>query len=107
MRPKGDRRPKLDTEQRLRFGFIGCGEIAVATAAAMQGAHNATVLVMMDTNPELARSLGERMQAAATTNIEDVLQDPKLDAVYIATPHHLHAALVIQAAEAGKQVMVE
>ncbi|HZP84399.1 MAG TPA: Gfo/Idh/MocA family oxidoreductase [Chthonomonadaceae bacterium] len=97
----------MTKEQTLRFGFIGCGEIAVATADAMQAAKNATVTIVMDTKRELAESLGERLQAAATTEITDVLRHPEVDAVYIATPHHLHAPQVIQAAEAGKHVLVE
>src|SRR5689334_3422485 len=93
--------------QKLRFGFIGCGEIAAMTAASMQKARNAAVTAVMDTNPDLARDLGVRLQATATTNLEDVLNSATVDAVYIATPHHLHATQVIQAAEAGKHVMVE
>jgi predicted dehydrogenase len=97
----------LDTEQKLRIGFIGSGEIAVATAEAIQRTPNATTTIVMDTNPAIAQDLGERVQAPATTDTEEVLNHPQVDAVYIATPHHLHAPLVIQAAEAGKHVLVE
>src|SRR5689334_3008897 len=92
---------------KLRFGFVGCGEIAAVTADAMQGAGNATITFVMDTNPDLAADLGKRVGATATTNLEEVLNSPSIDAVYIATPHHLHAPMVIQAAEAGKHIMVE
>ncbi len=92
---------------KLRFGFVGCGEIAAATADAMQEVDNASITVVMDTNPDLAADLGERVGATATTNLEEVLNSPLVDAVYIATPHHLHAPMVIQAALAGKHIMVE
>ncbi len=45
--------------------------------------------------------------AHATTDLEDVLQDPNIDALLIATPHASHARLTVQALAAGKPVFVE
>ena len=45
--------------------------------------------------------------AHATTDLEDVLQDPNIDALLIATPHASHARLTAQALAAGKPVFVE
>lgn len=43
----------------------------------------------------------------ASTDFESVLQDPDVDAVLIATRHHLHADMVLRALTAGKHVLVE
>jgi predicted dehydrogenase/threonine dehydrogenase-like Zn-dependent dehydrogenase len=43
----------------------------------------------------------------ATTDYHQILQDPEIDAVLIATRHHLHAAMALKALQAGKHVLVE
>lgn len=92
---------------RLRIGFIGCGEIAVKTAAAIARSQHAQHVMVMDARAELARDLGETYHVPWTDRVEDLLANPEVDAVYIAVPHHLHAPLAIQAADAGKHILVE
>jgi predicted dehydrogenase len=45
--------------------------------------------------------------AACTTDLEGIFDDPQINAVMIATRHHLHAPLAIRALQAGKHVFVE
>ena len=97
----------MDGGDRLRFGIVGCGEIAVRTAASIHEAENAELKVAMDIKPDLAKDLADRYGASYTTELKDVLADPDVDAVYIATPHYLHAPIAMSAARAGKHVMVE
>jgi predicted dehydrogenase len=52
----------------------------------------------------LARQFGARI---AATDYREVLSDPAIDAVLIATRHHLHAEMVHAALQAGKHVFVE
>tara|TARA_B110000438_G_scaffold214481_1_gene206755 strand:+ start:237 stop:1121 length:885 start_codon:yes stop_codon:yes gene_type:complete len=42
-----------------------------------------------------------------TTNIEDILNDPKIDAIAIATPIHTHYKIIKNTLESGKHVFVE
>jgi predicted dehydrogenase len=91
----------------LRFGLIGCGEIAVESAMALRAASNARITFAADPNVDLARSLAVGTDARYTGRVEELLASKDVDAVLISTPHHLHAALAIQAAEAGKHVVVE
>lgn len=91
----------------VRFGVIGCGEISQQTCQGISAAKNATIAMFMDKEEALLKDMGEVFSAPTTTDIGEVLQNPDVDAVYIATPHYLHAPLGIQAAEAGKHVLVE
>jgi predicted dehydrogenase len=92
---------------RLRLGFIGCGEIAARMAAAVPRSRHARHVMVMDARPELAQDLGATYGVPWTDRLEELLANPAVDAVYIAVPHHLHAPLTIQAIQAGKHVLVE
>lgn len=58
-------------------------------------------------NPDSKRALTERFGMALTTSYADVLADPNIDAVVLATPHSQHATEVVAAAKAGKHVFCE
>ena len=92
---------------QLRFGVIGCGEISAQTCQGISAAPNTAIAMLMDTRPEVLSDLAEFYGVPTTTNVDDVLANPNVDAVYIATPHHLHVPLGIKAAKAGKHVLVE
>src|SRR5579885_3241055 len=99
----------LTNSQKVRWGIIGCGQIAYDKAIpALAAAENAELAALCD--PDQARL--ERAQAAAPqarsyAEVEALLNDPSVEAVYIGTPNYLHAPLTIQAAEARKHVLVE
>ncbi len=57
--------------------------------------------------PELAREFAAEMELAVGTSYEDVLNDPRIEAVVLATPHTRHRAQVEAAAAAGKHVHCE
>jgi predicted dehydrogenase len=57
--------------------------------------------------PQLAREFAAESGLAITTSYEDVLADPAIDAVCLATPHTRHRAQVEAAAAAGKHVYCE
>src|SRR5579884_716577 len=92
---------------KLRIGMIGCGEIAVQTAKGIAAAASAEHVMMMDVSERVARDLGQTYGVPHTTSVEELLANPRVDAVYIAVPHYLHAPLAIQAIRAGKHVLVE
>jgi 2-desacetyl-2-hydroxyethyl bacteriochlorophyllide A dehydrogenase len=95
------------TDGQLRIGLIGCGEIAMANAKAVQDAPNASIATAMDVNPTIAEDMGKRYSVPFTTNMNELLARDDVDAVLISVPHHLHAPLTIQAARQGKHVMIE
>jgi len=87
--------------------MIGCGEIAVRTAAAIANSRHAEHVMVMDTRAELAQDLGAKYGVPWTDRVDGLLANPAVEAVYIAVPHHVHASLTKQAAAAGKHILVE
>jgi len=93
---------------KLRLGMIGAGEIAYkATAKAIRNSERTEMVVAMDVVEDVAKSFAEEYDTEWTTSLEEMLGRDDIDAVVISTPHNLHSPQAIQAAEAGKHVMVE
>jgi predicted dehydrogenase/threonine dehydrogenase-like Zn-dependent dehydrogenase len=90
------------------LGFIGAGNYATGVlipAFGRAGAQLKTIASMAGVSGlHAARKFGFEQ---ATTDVEAMLEDPKLDAVVIATRHDSHADLVCRALQTGKGVFVE
>ena len=95
--------------ETLKWGLIGCGDIAQRRVApALRDLPTCELLAVTRARPNLAESFANQFGAKKWyTTWQDLLADRDIDAVYIATPVHLHAAQTIAAAEAGKHVLVE
>lgn len=93
--------------RRVRFGLVGCGEIAVSNASAIRAASNATITHTYDPEERLAAEIAASTSARVARELDELLADPNVDAVLICAPHHLHAPLAIQSMDAGKHVVVE
>ena len=93
----------------IRWGIIGAGNYASnVTALALTSAANTELAAVCDVNTELTKELAAKHGVEWTyDSVEKIVKDPELDAVYIATPHSLHAQHTMQAAEAGKHVLCE
>ncbi|MEO6512225.1 MAG: bi-domain-containing oxidoreductase, partial [Nocardioides sp.] len=106
-RPSGPRRGSAGG--RVRVGFVGAGSYATSMLLPHLAAHSEVDLVAVATNRSLSAVNAQRKFGfiRASTHDEDVLSDPDVDAVFVVTRHHSHAALVCRALEAGKAVFVE
>jgi UDP-N-acetyl-2-amino-2-deoxyglucuronate dehydrogenase len=91
----------------LRYGLIGCGEIAVQTSKAILSSQASCVVHCMDVRGDLAADLAAKHGAKATADLDNLLRDDQVQAVIVSTPHHLHAPLAVKAAQAGKHVISE
>lgn len=58
-------------------------------------------------DPAKYASIADSLELALTSRLEDVLRDPQVDAVVVATPHSLHVQQVVAVARAGKAVFCE
>jgi predicted dehydrogenase len=99
----------MDLTRKLRWGLIGCGDIASKRVApALQDLPNCEFVAVARNRSDLAQSFAERFGAPKWfASWRELLRDNDIDAVYIATPVHLHAEQTIAAAEAGKHVLCE
>jgi len=93
----------------IRWGLIGCGDIARKRVAdALIDAPNSRLLAACRRDEQQLRSFAEEYAVERfRMRAEDVIADPEIDAVYIATPVNLHLPQTLAAARAGKHVLVE
>jgi predicted dehydrogenase len=93
----------------VRWGLIGCGDIAAKRVApALGGAEGSALAAVARRRSDLAAEFAARHGAGRWhADWRDLLRDDGMDAVYIATPVNLHAEQAVAAAEAGKHVLCE
>lgn len=94
---------------KVRWGLIGCGDIArKRVAPALRDLPNVEFVAVNRAQSELAAAFADEFGARKWyADWRELLADPAIEAVYIATPVHLHAEQTIAAAEAGKHVLCE
>ena len=93
----------------LRWGFIGCGEVCEKKSGpAFSEVEGSSVVAVMSRTAEKARSYAERHGVPRWyTDAQQLIDDPEVNAVYVATPPSSHATFAIMAMRAGKPVYVE
>jgi predicted dehydrogenase/aryl-alcohol dehydrogenase-like predicted oxidoreductase len=92
---------------KVRWGIIGPGSIALAFRGGVINSEHATLEAIATRNPNKPGLKEQFPEARIVEGYEALLNDPNVDAVYIATPHPGHAEWAIKAAEHGKHVLVE
>jgi predicted dehydrogenase len=93
----------------LRWGLIGCGDIArKRVAPALRDLGSCRLVAVSRAQHERAKEFAREFGAERWyKDWPELLGDEEVDAVYIATPPNLHAEQTIAAAEAGKHVICE
>jgi 1,5-anhydro-D-fructose reductase (1,5-anhydro-D-mannitol-forming) len=96
-------------EQVIRWGIIGAGNLAeFKSGPALMQASGSTLVAVMRRSPDKARDFATRHGVPRWyADIDALLADPEVDAVYVASPHDLHLAHVTRAARAGKAILCE
>ncbi|MEP6896556.1 MAG: Gfo/Idh/MocA family oxidoreductase, partial [Chloroflexota bacterium] len=90
-----------------RFGIIGCGTASVPVCEAIAALPLTELTAVYDLNIDMARDISERFHAPVMGTLEEMLNNPAVDAIYIAVPHYLLASLTRQTLEAGKHALTE
>ncbi|PRX45636.1 putative dehydrogenase [Prauserella shujinwangii] len=93
----------------VRLGFVGAGNYASSMLLPHLAGHGDAVLARVATTSALSAANAKRRFgfAEAGTDVDAVLGDPDIDAVFVVTRHSSHAELTRQALLAGKAVFVE
>ena len=93
----------------VKWGILGVGDVCeVKSAPAMQLIKNSELVAVMRRNGAKAKDYAQRHQVPKCYDkAEDLIHDPDINAIYIATPPNAHSELTVKAAEAGKPVYVE
>lgn len=94
---------------KIRWGFIGCGEVTkYKSGPAFQKIHNSEVTAVMSRDLAKAKAYAqERGIPHWYDDASELVNDKRVDAVYIATPPSSHATYAIMAMKAGKPVYIE
>lgn len=110
MRPARDvilKKPEPIPPNEPAVGFIGAGNFAQSVLLPrIQG--KAHLIGVSDAMGNVARTVAKKYGFAyCSDSPEALINDPRINTIFIATRHHLHAPFVIQALKAGKNVYVE
>lgn len=104
---------KAAANSRMGIGFIGTGLIAQGHLKSFGGMRDLQAVAVCDVRQwkmeEAQKILATKgaTSVSSTPYYEELLQNPDVDLVCIATPDHWHAAVAIAAMKAGKDVYVE
>jgi predicted dehydrogenase len=93
----------------IRWGIVGCGDVTeVKSGPGFQKARGSALVAVMRRDVAKARDYAQRHHVPKVhERAEDLIRDPEVDAVYIATPPSTHCELALAAAQAGKPCLVE
>jgi predicted dehydrogenase len=92
----------------IRWGVLGPGGIARRFAEAMAVVDDGTIQAVASRSRDRATAFNQVFGIpTAYDDATQLVDDPEIDAVYVATPHSRHQADVLMALEAGKPVLCE
>src|SRR5207247_2862573 len=92
----------------IQWGVISTGAIARTFARGLLASQTGTLYAVASRAKEKADAFAREFGASqAFENYQALLDDPNVQAVYVSTPHPLHAEWAIRACQAKKHVLVE
>ncbi|MDX3908176.1 MAG: Gfo/Idh/MocA family oxidoreductase, partial [Pigmentiphaga sp.] len=91
----------------INLGIIGLGRGFMLTLPALNAHPGVRLAAAFDLRADALERFAQDYGGTTHGTIESLLADPSIQAVYIATPHELHAEQTIAALRAGKHVLVE
>lgn len=95
--------------KEIKWGIIGCGEVTeVKSGPAFNKVPNSSLVAVMRRNAAKAKDYADRHQVPRWySDASQLISDPQVNAIYIATPPSSHEAYALAAIRAGKSVYVE
>lgn len=93
--------------KEIGFGVVGAGLIAPFHLNAIKDSKGGRAVGIFDVNIEKAQEMADRFGLKVYNSLGEMLMDPEIQVVCVATPNHLHRKAVIAAVDAGKHVLTE
>jgi predicted dehydrogenase len=93
--------------EQLGLAVIGCGRWGPNHIRVFSDCNRSRVVACADTSKAKLKHVASRFNLRTTTDYRELLDDPQIGAVVIATPTASHAEITRQALQAGKHVLVE
>lgn len=95
--------------ESVKWGIIGCGSVTeVKSGPGFSKARNSQLVAVMRRNGALAEDYARRHGVAKWYDqAADLIGDPDVGAIYVATPPPTHTSYALQAIRAGKPVYIE
>ncbi|GAB4082540.1 Gfo/Idh/MocA family oxidoreductase [Modestobacter muralis] len=94
--------------EEIRWGVVGPGRIAEKVVADFAAVEGALVVAVASRSADRARDFADRHGIErAHGSYAEILADPDVDVLYVATPHPQHHAIDLGAIAAGKALLVE
>lgn len=91
----------------IGVGIIGAGHFGAVHARAMAEVEEVRLIASCRENADTAGAFAAEHGGNSYSGWRALLEDPAIDAVLVATPHHLHEEIAIAAAHAGKHILLE
>lgn len=91
----------------IRFSVLGCGRIGTMHARNLARHPQARLVSVFDVFTKASDAMAAELGVKAAASIDEVLADPQVDAVLIATSTDTHVELITRAARAGKAILCE
>src|SRR5438132_7121109 len=91
----------------IRTALIGCGKVGGLHAAALASLSESNLVAVCDADVDRAKKFAVQYGGRAFADVSEMLSDAGPQAVFICTPHPLHAEPAVLAAQAGAHVMIE
>ena len=93
----------------VKWGIIGCGNVTeVKSGPPLQLTPHSSLVAVMRRDPKLAENYAKRHQVPRWySHADELINDPEVNAIYIATPPDTHLEYAIKAMQAGKPVYIE
>ncbi|HUQ27470.1 MAG TPA: Gfo/Idh/MocA family oxidoreductase [Usitatibacter sp.] len=93
--------------RKLRLGVAGLGRAFTLMLPTLTAHPRVELVAAADPRPEARDRFASEFGAKAYEDVDALVADPRVEAVYVATPHQYHARHAIAATTAGKHVLVE
>jgi predicted dehydrogenase len=93
--------------RRVRTALVGCGKVGRIQANVLGTLPESEFVAVCDSDPARAAAFAGQYGVRPFTDTAEMVRECRVQAVFVCTPHPLHAVPAVAAAEAGVHVLVE